>query len=188
MIALVIVMYLLVLLDTSFSGVCAASGRNALIRKRAYYLRSMWHGALWGQAAILMGLFILLVAVQCSGDEQRAIEEVQEVGWRMATAYSIYAAIVMTTFLVRVYPSVDIRSITSTVGFGPLTLIRPAVIVLGIFYATLARPGAFILLAAIAIGLMMIPFRVFLNVVFARMSVYCAPAVSQRQLTSDPGN
>ena len=77
MMALVSTMYVLVLLDTAFSGVCAASGRNALIRKRSYYLRSMWHGALWGQPAILLGLLLVTVAVQLSTNKLQALEEAQ---------------------------------------------------------------------------------------------------------------
>ena len=104
----------------------------------------------------------------------------------MATVYSIYAVVVMSTFLIRAWPSVVVRSITSTVGFGPLTLIRPVVIILGIVYATFSRPGTSILTVTIALGLMMIPFRIFLNVVFARMPVYGAPHGSSQEVTTDP--
>ena len=183
---LICVMYVLVTLDAAFSGICAASGRNALIRKRGYYLRSMWHGALWGQAAILLGLVLVTVTVQFSPNRLRALVEMQVAGWRMATVYSIYAVVVMSTFLIRAWPSVDVRSITSTVGFGPLTLIRPVVIILGIVYATFSRPGTSILTVTIALGLMMIPFRIFLNVVFARMPVYGAPHGSSQGVTTDP--
>jgi hypothetical protein len=185
MMALVSTMYVLVLLDTAFSGVCAASGRNALIRKRSYYLRSMWHGALWGQPAILLGLLLVTVAVQLSTNKLQALEEAQIAGWRMATVYSIYAIIVMSTFVIRAWPSVDIRSITSTVGFGPLTLIRPVVIVLGVAYAAFSKPETPILLVAVALGLIMIPFRVFLNVVFVRMPAYSDPCVSRPDATTD---
>ena len=71
MTALICVMYVLVTLDAAFSGICASSGRNALIRKRGYYLRSMWHGALWGQAAILLGLVLVTVTVQFSPNRLR---------------------------------------------------------------------------------------------------------------------
>ena len=185
MMALASTAYVLVLLDAAFSGVCAASGRNALIRKRGYYLRAMWHGALWGQAAILIGLLLVTVAVQFSTNKTQALEEARIAGWRMATVYSLYAIVVMSTFLIRAYPSVDVRSITSTVGFGPLTLIRPAVILLGIAYAAFSSPNTLILLAAIAAGLMMMPFRVFLNIVFARMSAYGDPCVSRQDADTD---
>ena len=104
----------------------------------------------------------------------------------MATVYSIYAVVVMSTFLIRAWPSVDVRSITSTVGFGPLTLIRPVVIILGIVYAAFSRPGTSILAVTIALGLMMIPFRVFLNVVFARLAVYGDPCGTSQEVTTDP--
>jgi hypothetical protein len=57
---------------------------------------------------------------------------------------------------------------------------------LGIVYATFSRPATAILTVTIALGLMMIPFRVFLNVVFARMPVYGDPHGSSQEVTPDP--
>ena len=59
MIETLIVLYVLAGLDAMFSGICAASGRIALIHKRAYYARSMLYGFAWGQVACLVALLIL---------------------------------------------------------------------------------------------------------------------------------
>jgi hypothetical protein len=156
-------LYVLAILDTMFSGICAASGRNALIEKRVYYLRSMVYGFVWGQAACIVALLILYVVAMLSEDRDRTILEMIAVGQRMATVYSIYAAIVLATFAVRAIPSVDVRSITSVVGFGPLTLIRPAVILAGLAWGLALMPSMPVAIAAILIALIMIPFRVWLN-------------------------
>ena len=47
MMGVIVSLYVLVMMDSAFSGICAASGRNAVLNKRAYYLRSMWDGAMW---------------------------------------------------------------------------------------------------------------------------------------------
>ena len=51
MISTVISLYVLATLDAMFSGVCAASGRDARIDKRSYYVNAMIHGIGWGQVA-----------------------------------------------------------------------------------------------------------------------------------------
>jgi hypothetical protein len=163
MIETMLALYVLAALDTMFSGICAASGRNALIRKRGYFARSMLYGLAWGQVACLLGLLILWIAAAISGDRQNAVEEMVAVGRRMAAVYGIYAAIVLLTFAVRAVPSVDVRSVTSVVGFGPLTVIRPAVILAGVAWGLALRPGLEVTIAAILIALVMMPFRIWLN-------------------------
>lgn len=172
MISLAIELYVLAMLDTAFSGICAASGRNALINKKTYYARSMWHGLLWGQVACVLGLIVLTLAVSLSGNRDQAISDMLAVGRRMAFVYWIYAATVILMFGVRAIPSVDVRSLTSTLAFGPLTFIRPLVILIGICWGLLTEPTATILIASFVIGMMMMPFRIFLNQRFASMDCY----------------
>jgi hypothetical protein len=156
-------LYILAALDTLFSGICAASGRNALIHKRAYFIRSMVYGFAWGQVACLFSLLIVFGATLLAKDQHHAIEEMLAVGQRMAGVYGVYAAVVLFTFAVRAIPSVDVRSITSVVGFGPLTLIRPAVIIAGLAWGLALLPSLPVVSAAILIAGIMIPFRLWLN-------------------------
>lgn len=44
--------------DTGFSGICAASGRNPLIRKKRFYVRSVVDGVIWGNVACAVGAVI----------------------------------------------------------------------------------------------------------------------------------
>ncbi len=157
------VLYVLACLDTMFSGICAASGRNARIHKRAYYARSMVYGLAWGQLACLIALAILWSAAKLADDSRQASTEMVAVGQRMAAVYVCYAAIVLSTFAIRAIPTVDIRSITSVVGFGPLTLLRPFVIIAGLAWGLAAQPGWTVAVAAILIATMMVPFRIWLN-------------------------
>jgi len=175
MIWVIVSLYLLLMMDSAFSGICAASGRNAVLNKRAYYLRSMWDGAMWGNVACLVGVVLLLLTVWFSSDRERTIEELVNVGRRMSHVYWIYSAVVLSTFLVRAIPSVDIRAVTSTMGFGPLTLIRPAVVLAGIFWGLMTNPGADVVIVALGIATMMMGFRVFLDQRFGKMKRY-APA------------
>jgi hypothetical protein len=166
MIETLIVLYVLACLDAMFSGICAASGRNALIHKNAYYARSMLYGFAWGQVACLAALLILWGAAALSSDFQQALDEIILVGRRMAVVYVCYAAIVLFTFAVRAIPNVDVRSITSVASFGPLTLLRPYVIIAGLVWGLVGQPSLTVASAAILIAGMMIPFRIWLNLMF----------------------
>ena len=73
MIQTILVLWFLAALDTMFSGICAASGRNAVIHKRGYFARSMLYGFAWGQAACLVSLLILFGATVLARDRQHTI-------------------------------------------------------------------------------------------------------------------
>ena len=182
--ATVLWLYVLAILDAAFSGICAASGRNALIEKRDYFLRSMWHGVLVGQLVALSAFVLIGVVILTSSDRPSTIEQMLAVGDRLVVIYTVYASVVLVTFAIRAIPSVDIRSITSTVGFGPLTLLRPFVIVIGAIYGLMIQPSLPVVLVTICIALMMIPFRVLLNYVFERMDCYIHPLGSQSSSVS----
>ena len=163
MISTVFALYVLLTLDAMFSGICAASGRDARMDKRAYFVNAMIHGIGWGQVACLLGLLILTVAVYASSDPGLAVEQMVGVGGRMIRVYVVYAVTILSFFVVRAIPSVDIRSMTSTVAFGPLTLVRPAVIVLGIGWGLAGGAQPSVVVAGLLIAVLMVPFRTLLN-------------------------
>ena len=163
MISTVFALYVLLTLDAMFSGICAASGRDARIDKRAYFVNAMIHGIGWGQVACLLGLLILTTAVYASADPGLAVEQMVRVGGRMVRVYVVYAVTILSFFVVRAIPSVDIRSMTSTVAFGPLTLVRPAVIVLGIGWGLSGGAQTSVAVAGLLIAVLMVPFRTLLN-------------------------
>jgi hypothetical protein len=181
MIETIFVLYVLAALDAMFSGICAASGRNALIHKRDYWARAMLYGFAWGQAACLTALLILVVAVASADDRQRAIAEMVSVGRRMAAVYAGYAVVVLLTFVARAIPSVDVRSVSSIVGFGPLTLLRPAVILAGLARGLALWPSPAVAIAATLIAGMMIPFRLGLNLRLDARGVAVLHATSNRR-------
>ena len=167
------ILYFLLLCDTSFSGICAASGRNPLIGKKDYYIRSMWDGVLWGNGVGAVGVIILFLCVQLSAEPAQVIDDLTKMGQQMNTICGLYALIVFTTFAVRAIPSVDIRSATSTLAFGPLTVARPLVILLGIGVGLMSvQPDWSVVIAALLIAAMMVPFRRLLNWQFDKLYRY----------------
>lgn len=152
---IVFLLWLLATIDAAFIGYREAAGRSALINKRKYYQKAMLRGVLFGQITVAVAGIFILLAVLFSAESSILITELELVGARMLIVYVPFAAIIFLAFVVRLLPSVDIKSITSTVIFGPFTLLRPLVAVGGIVYGLLAAPRLIIfLLAALVLSLM----------------------------------
>jgi hypothetical protein len=151
-----ITLYLLATLDAAFSGYRAAAGRNALIEKGRYYRRAMLRGALWGQGSVGVGLLPVLVFLGREPERRAALSTLLVAGHSMLAVYLPYAAVVLGALAARRVASVDLRSLTSTLVFGPLTLARPAVAVLGVALGLLeARRLALVPVAVIGLALML---------------------------------
>jgi hypothetical protein len=151
-----IVLWILATLDAAFTGYREAAGRNALINKRIYYRRAMIRGALFGQLAVAIAGAVILVSLALTEDRASLIRDYQRAGSRMLIVYLPYGAVVLLAFVLRMFRSVDIRSITSTTIFGPFTLIRPVVAVVGLVYGVggVARVET-IVLGAIVLAMML---------------------------------
>ena len=149
-------LWLLATLDTAFTGYREAAGRNALIRKRAYYREAMIRGALFGQAAVALAAAFVFLTLALNADRQSLLRDYNRSGSRMLIIYLPYAAIIMLAFLMRMIRSVDIRSITSTTIFGPFTLIRPVVALAGLAYGVFAAPRMETILLGVLVLVMML--------------------------------
>lgn len=149
-------LWLLATVDSAFIGYREAAGRNALIYKRAYYRRALIRGALLGQVAVLIVGVITAAALASSSNAGILFSRIEIVGARMLIVYVPYALIILLTFLIRALPSVDIRSITSVLIFGPFTFIRPLVVLAGAVWGVIAAPSVItIALTALIVTLML---------------------------------
>lgn len=160
----------------SVDGACTAcreaAGRNALINKRAYYCRALLRGALYAQFAVAVtGLFILTLRY-FSNQPRIVIDDLQTAGKGMLLFYVPYAIVVLAAFLIRTIPSVDLRSITSTVIFGPFTLIRPLVAIAGVGFGLYLAPR----FTNFVVGLFVLVLMLSMELVLSR----------QRSWRSDP--
>ena len=136
-----LLLWALATIDAACIGYREAAGRNGLIDKRAYYRHAMIRGALFGQIAVLIAAASGAVLLILSPEPWALVGQFQEVGTRMVQVYIPYALIILLAFAVRVLPSVDLRSITSVLIFGPFTLIRPIVVIAGAVWGVLSAPS-----------------------------------------------
>jgi hypothetical protein len=151
-----VLLWLLATVDSAFIGYREAAGRNALIDKRAYYRHALIRGALFGQLAVLIVGVITVIVLVSVRDAGFLFSDLELVGARMLMVYVPYALILLITFCVRAIPSVDIRSITSVLIFGPFTFIRPLVVLAGAVWGVMAAPGAITIALAVLIVTLML--------------------------------
>jgi hypothetical protein len=74
----------------------------------------------------------------------------------MLAVYIPYALVLLITFCIRAVPSVDIRSITSVLIFGPFTFIRPLIVLAGAVWGVVAAPGAITIAITVLIVILML--------------------------------
>ncbi len=129
-----LVLYLLALLDGLLCGLRTSMGRCALIRKRTYYTRSALRGIVGAQVASMLALAALLLTSAFSGHHDVLRADLESAAGRMLWIFLPYAALVLFNLALRLIPSVDIRSATSVFMLGPLTAIRPFVLISGVLY------------------------------------------------------
>ncbi len=140
MILLLATLYVLASIDAAASGYAAAAGRSALIRKGPHYRRAMLRGFFAGQVTAAVSLTLILTIVRLSPDPSALRSDIARVALRMLQVYLPFATILAGAFALRTLPSVDIRSLTSTLVFGPLAGIRPLVGVGGLLWGVWAAP------------------------------------------------
>ena len=164
-------LWLLATVDSAFIGYREAAGRNALIKKGAYFRRALVRGALFGQLAVLIVGVITTLALVSSSDAAALFSKLEMIGARMLTVYIPYALIILITFCIRAVPSVDIRSITSVLIFGPFTFIRPLIVLAGAVWGVLAAPGAITIAIAVLIVSLMLGLEYILSWLRSRRAI-----------------
>ncbi len=152
----IVLLWLLATVDSAFIGYRDGAGRSALIDKRDYYRRALIRGALVGQIAVAIVGIVAAGMLSASPQPARLFAAFEQVGTRMLMVYVPYALILAITFFFRAIPSVDIRSITSVLVFGPFTLIRPLVVLAGAIWGLFAVPAVEVLLLLVLIVTLML--------------------------------
>jgi len=127
-----LVLYLLALLDGLLCGLRTSMGRCPLIRKRRYYVRAALRGIAGAQIVSTMALAALLLAMGLSSNRGALRADLESAAGRMLWVFLPYAALVLANLALRLVPSTDIRSATSVLMLGPLTAIRPLVMIAGV--------------------------------------------------------
>ena len=82
----------------------------------------------------MLALAALLAAMAVSSHRDVLRDDLENAAGRMLWIFVPYAALVIFNLALRLVPSTDIRSATSVFMLGPLTAIRPFVMIAGVVY------------------------------------------------------
>jgi hypothetical protein len=151
----------LAILDCAIAGFRAAAGRNGELDKRRYYRAAMLRGGLVGCA--LVALFA--GAVELTGTWPSALSAAHTLVW----IYGTYATVVLVAFAFYFTPVGPYRVLTSVIVFGPLTLIRRAVIAGGMGVVALTAQTAPVTILAAGAGVAMLAVEPLLGRRYARL-------------------
>jgi hypothetical protein len=132
-----LVLYLLALLDGLLCGLRASMGRCAVIGKSGYYRRAALLGVAGAQLITALALAALLLVAAAGSDRTDVLEDLEGAARRMLWVFLPYAVLVLANLALRLVPSNDIRSATSVFMLGPLTAIRPLIMIAGVLYGIL---------------------------------------------------
>jgi hypothetical protein len=162
------VLYVLALLDGLLCGARVSMGRSAVIAKRRYYLRAQLRGLVGAQIIATIALAALLLVARLSAHRAALRADLQAAAGHMLWVFLPYAALVLGNILLRLVPSTDIRSATSVMMLGPLTAIRPIVMIAGVLYGIWSSMLWETRLLGVFILGLMLGLEYFLNRVTAR--------------------
>ena len=129
-----LVLFLLASLDGALCGCRTCMGRCPLINKHTFYVRGVLRGIVAAQIASWLSFFVLIAVYRFSPDGPLLRQDLEAAAGRMLYIFLPYAVLVLTNIALRLVPSIDLRSATSVFFLGPLTALRPFVMIPGVIY------------------------------------------------------
>ncbi|UKD56890.1 oxidoreductase [Amycolatopsis sp. FU40] len=140
----------LALIDAALAGFRAATGRNARIRKRAYYLTASRRGLASGAAGLGLPALLIAATLPFSSDPGARYAGLVGAGARMLQVLTPFAVVVVLSLLA--YWLLPMRGSTFVIliGLGPFTLARPAVVLVAVVWS--AAPSGDWLVWAVALA------------------------------------
>ena len=126
--------FLLVVIDSGFSGFRSAAGRNPLLKKwsNGYYPKAIGMGLISG---ICLNAFCFALWYGCREKGLFTFEESIIMGRAFLDIMLVYTTIVLSAFVPYFFMNTDVSSLITTTIFGPLTLFRPIIVLLAMAWA-----------------------------------------------------
>jgi len=144
-------------------------GRYPYIHKIRFYAMAMLRGVLAAQIASCLSLFALFATVRASSDKALLRQDLEASAARMLLIFLPYAALVLLNLALRLVPSTDLRSGTSVVFLGPLTFLRPFVMIAGVLFGIWHAQLRATILLGLFVLVLMLSLEFALNIYNARI-------------------
>jgi hypothetical protein len=135
----------LALLDGAFAGFRSAAGRTGLINHRRHDQEAARRGA-W-LAGVLLGPAVALIGGDALAHPARLADYTRGEA-AMLAIYGPYALLVLVALAAYATLTWELKYLASAVILGPLTLLRPAIAILGVIAAGVASNDLTVTIAA----------------------------------------
>jgi hypothetical protein len=123
---------LLAVFDGALSGFRAAAGRDGRIDKRPYFRRALVHGALAAVVVVLADGAVAAVLVETSAAPGATWAAFVRAGTACVWIFGGFATLTLAAIALWWSPIVEYRLLATVTVLGPLTLVRPIVILAGL--------------------------------------------------------
>jgi hypothetical protein len=153
----------LALFDALLSGFRAAAGRDGRIAKRAYYRVAIGRGALAGVAVVAANVALAAVLVTTAPEPAAAWRDLLRAGGHCVLVFGTFATVTLIALGFWFAPVMELRLVPTLLVLGPLTLIRPVVLVGGLVSAAIRVPTPRVWVAALAAGSSMLAIERWLG-------------------------
>ena len=171
-----VVLFLLASLDGAFCGCRTCMGRHPYIFKRRYYVLGVLRGVVAAQLASWISLLVLLLVLSFTPDRKLLGQDLGSAAGRMLFVFLPYAALVLLNLALRLIPSIDLRSATSVFFLGPLTALRPFVMIAGVTFGIWRAQLSATIFLGLFVLVLMLSVELALNLYSSRLQ--------QRQIRS----
>jgi hypothetical protein len=155
----VILLAVLVLFDAGLAGFRAAAGRDGRIEKRTYFRAAIgrsFAGAV-GLLAVNAALVAVLVLTASSSDETwGTLTHAAEL---CVWIFGAFATLTLAAFAFWFSPVEEYRLLSTVIVLGPLTLIRPVIIIGGLAAVCMSLPEPRVIVAAAFACISMLSFE-----------------------------
>jgi hypothetical protein len=158
----------LALFDALLAGVRAAAGRDGRIDKRSYFWRSMATAARDAVGVIAVNALVVGVLVATTPDPAASWAAFERAGSTCVWVFGAFAAATMAAIAFWFSPVPEYRTLATVIVLGPLTLVRPLVIVGGLAVAAAGSDEPRVWIVAIVAGASMLAFERFVGRTLAR--------------------
>ncbi|MEU6659090.1 hypothetical protein [Streptomyces sp. NPDC046821] len=146
----------LALVDAGFAGFRAYTGRDGRIRKTRHALLAARRGLAVGFPALLIPTAVALSLLLGAADPAARYAELDIAAHRMLLCYAPYVVVVALSLVCYRWGPFRAGTLAVVVGLGPLTLVRPLVVLAGALAAAWGSLPAAMVATVAAVGVLVV--------------------------------
>lgn len=150
---------ILVVFDAGLAGFRAAAGRDGRIAKGAYFRAAVARSFVGALGVLALNAAIVALLVVTASSTDAAWATMTEAAELCVWIFGGFATVTLAAFAFWFSPIEEYRLLSTIIVLGPLTLIRPLIIIGGLAAVCLATPDVRVIVAAVIACVTMLTFE-----------------------------